>query len=230
MLTHDADNSEENHRRRYNVEKASASTTDMATESEKQRIDHILQSKRKREFKACYACHQRKVKCDGELPCRTCRRRGHPEICTYEVSESRGKRQGEYSASSRSESVQGLGESPARGQDQRQNQGLGPRQEQQEYMQAQGNQLNGSDGREEEYVFSGDNSVLSILRQRTQNANTGPWRRRSDQYSACTTHTIAIHSWNRRRHKNVGDLFCKFCLSGMKCSSENPKMQDVPSS
>ena len=171
MLTHDADNSEENHRRRYNVEKASASTTDMATESEKQRIDHILQSKRKREFKACYACHQRKVKCDGELPCRTCRRRGHPEICTYEVSESRGKRQGEYSASSRSESVQGLGESPARGQDQRQNQGRGPRQEQQEYMQAQGNQLNGSDGREEEYVFSGDNSVLSILRQRTQNAN-----------------------------------------------------------
>ena len=171
MLTHDADNSQKNHRRRYNVEKASASTTDMATESEKQQIDHILQSKRKREFKACYACHQRKVKCDGELPCRTCRRRGHPEICTYEVSKSRGRRQGEYSASSRSESVQGQGESLARGQDQRQNQGRGPRQEQQEYMQAQGNQLNGSDGREEEYVFSGDNSVLSILRQRTQNAN-----------------------------------------------------------
>lgn len=36
-------------------------------------MDHLLRRKRKaREFKACYPCRQRKVKCDQGVPCKTC--------------------------------------------------------------------------------------------------------------------------------------------------------------
>ncbi|CAI6335238.1 unnamed protein product [Periconia digitata] len=47
-------------------------------------IDEILRRKRKaREYKACYPCRQRKVKCDQAVPCKTCVVREHPELCTY---------------------------------------------------------------------------------------------------------------------------------------------------
>ncbi|OAG03521.1 uncharacterized protein CC84DRAFT_1095778 [Paraphaeosphaeria sporulosa] len=47
-------------------------------------IDEILRRKRKaREYKACYPCRQRKVKCDQSVPCKTCVVREHPELCTY---------------------------------------------------------------------------------------------------------------------------------------------------
>ncbi|KAI8938781.1 hypothetical protein NX059_004644 [Plenodomus lindquistii] len=47
-------------------------------------VDEILRRKRKaREYKACYPCRQRKVKCDQNVPCRTCVVREHPELCTY---------------------------------------------------------------------------------------------------------------------------------------------------
>lgn len=32
-------------------------------------------------------CRHRKVKCDHSQPCRTCRKRGHPDICVYTLSE-----------------------------------------------------------------------------------------------------------------------------------------------
>lgn len=36
-------------------------------------VDEILRRKRKaREYKACYPCRQRKVKCDQNVPCKTC--------------------------------------------------------------------------------------------------------------------------------------------------------------
>lgn len=36
-------------------------------------VDEILRRKRKaREYKACYPCRQRKVKCDQAVPCKTC--------------------------------------------------------------------------------------------------------------------------------------------------------------
>lgn len=36
-------------------------------------VDEILRRKRKaREYKACYPCRQRKVKCDQQVPCKTC--------------------------------------------------------------------------------------------------------------------------------------------------------------
>lgn len=48
-------------------------------------VDAIIRNKRKvRDPKACYACHRRKVKCDRNLPCDSCVRRDHPELCSYE--------------------------------------------------------------------------------------------------------------------------------------------------
>lgn len=49
-------------------------------------IDRVLEQKRKqREPKSCYPCRQRKIRCDHGLPCRACRKRGHPQICAYNV-------------------------------------------------------------------------------------------------------------------------------------------------
>ncbi|KAK1641482.1 hypothetical protein BDP81DRAFT_419049, partial [Colletotrichum phormii] len=36
--------------------------------------------------KSCVPCRERKVKCDKELPCSTCDKRGHPDLCEYESS------------------------------------------------------------------------------------------------------------------------------------------------
>lgn len=47
-------------------------------------VDEVLRKKRKaREHKACYPCRQRKVKCDLTRPCKTCREREHPELCSF---------------------------------------------------------------------------------------------------------------------------------------------------
>ena len=53
-------------------------------------IDAIIRNKRKvRDPKACYACHRRKVKCNRELPCDSCVKRDHPELCSYERPSKR---------------------------------------------------------------------------------------------------------------------------------------------
>lgn len=36
--------------------------------------------------KSCLPCRERKVKCDKALPCSTCDKRGHPDLCEYEKS------------------------------------------------------------------------------------------------------------------------------------------------
>lgn len=49
-----------------------------------QDVDNIIRKKRKqREYKACYPCRSRKVKCDQNVPCKSCVDRHHPEYCTY---------------------------------------------------------------------------------------------------------------------------------------------------
>lgn len=149
----------------------------MTNNIDKQEIDRVLRQKRKqREVKACYACRQRKVKCDGTQPCRTCRRRGHPQICAYDVPSSSRGRSGssgngqtavdaDLELNWRPESVQRLSsQGPSESPSQNQNQG-------QAQIQLQENWLNQSDGGEKEYIFSGDNSVVSILRQRTHDAS-----------------------------------------------------------
>ena len=55
------------------------------TEMDQDEVDAIIRNKRKvRDPKACYACHRRKVKCDRNLPCDSCVKRDHPELCSYE--------------------------------------------------------------------------------------------------------------------------------------------------
>lgn len=36
--------------------------------------------------RSCLPCRERKVKCDKQLPCLTCEKRGHPDLCDYESS------------------------------------------------------------------------------------------------------------------------------------------------
>ncbi|KAL2832524.1 hypothetical protein BDW59DRAFT_157347 [Aspergillus cavernicola] len=130
---------------------------------ERQEIDRVLRLKRKqRESKACYPCRQRKVKCDGGHPCRTCIRRDHPRICAYNVDSRTGARSSTIDTNlppprhsnatqstllSRTDSAEpgspsALPSSP-----------LGT---------SRASRQNDSSA---SYVFSGDNSLVSILRQ-----------------------------------------------------------------
>ncbi|KAL7919990.1 fungal-specific transcription factor domain-containing protein [Trichoderma austrokoningii] len=52
-------------------------------------IDRVLRRKRKPTEKACYPCHRRKVRCNHGQPCSTCQRRGYPEICSYSFSATK---------------------------------------------------------------------------------------------------------------------------------------------
>ncbi|KAJ5432378.1 Transcription factorfungi [Penicillium daleae] len=112
-------------------------------------VDRVLRLKsRERESHACYPCKKRKVKCDGTQPCKTCQRRKHPQICTYELSHSRRRSAShrEITRSASPASPRAVGddntERTARPEDSSKN-----------------------------YVYSGDNSVVSILRLRASDAN-----------------------------------------------------------
>ncbi|KAL2849874.1 hypothetical protein BJY01DRAFT_210432 [Aspergillus pseudoustus] len=130
-------------------------------EIERREIDRVLRLKRKqRESKACYPCRQRKVKCDGHQPCRTCVRRDHPQICAYNITDKArkpGSRLENQSSSDRLEGISGTlnAESPGPAADAGSlllpsspvGSPQGPRQQ------------------DHSYVFSGDNSLVSILHQ-----------------------------------------------------------------
>ncbi|KAL4961563.1 Zn(II)2Cys6 transcription factor [Aspergillus stella-maris] len=129
-----------------------------------QEIDRVLRLKRKqRESKACYPCRQRKVKCDGEQPCRTCAKRDHPQICAYNVEGTPARKRTsiqprDRNASRGSQGNDILSTSPTRSVSADASRPLasspgGPR------SSAQPNQESSS------YVFSGDNSLVSMLRQ-----------------------------------------------------------------
>lgn len=59
-------------------------------------VDEILSKRRKsRGGRACYPCSKRKVRCDSTehgIPCTTCTRRGHPDICSYKPNTSTDRR------------------------------------------------------------------------------------------------------------------------------------------
>ncbi|KAL4863534.1 hypothetical protein BDV12DRAFT_202008 [Aspergillus spectabilis] len=116
---------------------------------ERQEIDRVLRLKRKqRESKACYPCRQRKVKCDGSHPCRTCVRRDHPQICVYNVEKDSPR------SNRRGNRIQAEDVSPQNQQAlQRPSPLASPR------SSVQPNNDTSS------YVFSGDNSLVSILQQ-----------------------------------------------------------------
>ncbi|OAP55451.1 hypothetical protein AYL99_10424 [Fonsecaea erecta] len=53
-------------------------------------IDEVLRQRRdNRTPRACYPCHQRKVKCNYVKPCQTCLDRGYPEICIYDAPRAK---------------------------------------------------------------------------------------------------------------------------------------------
>ncbi|KAL2416598.1 hypothetical protein ABEF95_006395 [Exophiala dermatitidis] len=69
----------------YHDDSTYETTADGRIEMAQEEIDAIIRNKRKvRDPKACYACHRRKVKCDRKLPCDSCIKRDHPELCSYE--------------------------------------------------------------------------------------------------------------------------------------------------
>ncbi|OJJ65988.1 hypothetical protein ASPBRDRAFT_201379 [Aspergillus brasiliensis CBS 101740] len=149
----------------------------MGTSIDREEIDRVLRMKRnQREARACYPCRQRKVKCDSTLPCRTCRRRGHPQICVYDQDSSgskktRNTRQRRSSAASRGPNhtpaaEQGLDAEPPSLPSER-----SLPEAQSEPRQYYSTRIPSSDGPDNDIVYSGDNSVLSYLRNRTQDAN-----------------------------------------------------------
>lgn len=131
---------------------------------ERREIDRVLRLKRsQRESKACYPCRQRKVKCDGRQPCRTCARRDHPQICVYNVEQgtiqkraSTQHRNREITDPPSQESSAPL-PTPTRSVD---DQTLHPSVSSPEHSRslAQPND-------DRSYVFSGDNSLVSMLGQ-----------------------------------------------------------------
>ncbi|KAJ5810868.1 hypothetical protein N7447_010384 [Penicillium robsamsonii] len=119
--------------------------------------DRVLRLKRKeREVRACYPCRKRKVKCDGTQPCHTCQKRNHPHICTYDpIRDSRRE-------PSQAASAQSASPSPARPQSRRQADAV---------VSPPVSTSLRLDDAVKNYVYSGDNSVVSILRSRASNGN-----------------------------------------------------------
>ncbi|KAL4747815.1 hypothetical protein BDW72DRAFT_7205 [Aspergillus terricola var. indicus] len=129
--------------------------------TERQEIDRVLRLKRKqRESKACYPCRQRKVKCDGSHPCRTCVKRDHPEICAYNVEKDTPRRrtqlrQAEQTRKSRNEGARPT-RSPTSADAESQLLATSP---------LGSPRSSGQANEASSYVFSGDNSLVSMLRQ-----------------------------------------------------------------
>ncbi|KAL4943113.1 hypothetical protein BDV06DRAFT_211313 [Aspergillus oleicola] len=129
-----------------------------------QEIDRVLRLKRKqRESKACYPCRQRKVKCDGEQPCRTCAKRDHPQICAYNVEANPSRKRASMQSRDRngprgSQENMGSSVSPTRSVGAGASQPLAPLLGSPRSS-AQPSQDSSS------YVFSGDNSLVSMLHQ-----------------------------------------------------------------
>ncbi|KAL4874270.1 hypothetical protein BJY04DRAFT_212200 [Aspergillus karnatakaensis] len=112
-------------------------------------IDRVLRQKRRqRESKACYPCRQRKVKCDGSNPCRTCVRRDHPQICVYKVEPPRNNNRRTTSSEIHN-----------------------PREDHPSPVPSSPRISENANVDSSSYVFSGDNSLVSILRQQDPNGS-----------------------------------------------------------
>ncbi|KAL4902693.1 hypothetical protein BDW74DRAFT_180395 [Aspergillus multicolor] len=133
------------------------------TTFERQEIDRVLRLKRKqRESKACYPCRQRKVKCDGNQPCRTCVKRDHPEICAYNVDKAGGtpRRRTQSRQVNRMESPHHAAAEPVASP-------AGAVTDSQLLPSSPlgGPRTSAQPNDSSSYVYSGDNSLVSMLRQ-----------------------------------------------------------------
>ena len=123
--------------------------------------DRVLRLKsREREAHACYPCRKRKVKCDGHHPCRTCVRRKHPHICSYQLA---GRRE-------TSSPVPARGVRNAKSSEGSDSRNIDVDAVNDRVLSADANDIR-TDDASKNYVYSGDNSVVSILRLRTSDAN-----------------------------------------------------------
>ncbi|KAG2414290.1 hypothetical protein HFD88_003481 [Aspergillus terreus] len=54
-------------------------------------VRELLKNKRKaRGIRSCFPCRHRKVRCDGHVPCSSCVKRSHPELCRMPTSSGLG--------------------------------------------------------------------------------------------------------------------------------------------
>ncbi|KAI3083226.1 transcriptional regulator family: Fungal Specific TF [Aspergillus niger] len=54
-------------------------------------VRELLKNKRKsRGIRSCFPCRHRKVRCDGQVPCSSCVKRNHPELCRVPTSSETG--------------------------------------------------------------------------------------------------------------------------------------------
>lgn len=54
-------------------------------------VRELLKNKRKaRGIRSCFPCRHRKVRCDGHVPCSSCVKRNHPELCRVPASSGLG--------------------------------------------------------------------------------------------------------------------------------------------
>ncbi|PYH70323.1 Zn(II)2Cys6 transcription factor [Aspergillus vadensis CBS 113365] len=54
-------------------------------------VRELLKNKRKsRGIRSCFPCRHRKVRCDGQVPCSSCVKRSHPELCRVPTSSETG--------------------------------------------------------------------------------------------------------------------------------------------
>ncbi|PWY66302.1 Zn(II)2Cys6 transcription factor [Aspergillus eucalypticola CBS 122712] len=54
-------------------------------------VRELLKNKRKtRGIRSCFPCRHRKVRCDGQIPCSSCVKRNHPELCRVPTSSEAG--------------------------------------------------------------------------------------------------------------------------------------------
>ncbi|KAL4932395.1 Zn(II)2Cys6 transcription factor [Aspergillus undulatus] len=131
---------------------------------ERQEIDRVLILKRKqRESKACYPCRQRKVKCEGGHPCRTCARRDHPEICAYNVEQSPARKRVSIRPRDQETVSRGSGDDTAALTSPTHSVGAEVSQPPTSSLGDARSSVQPNDN--PSYVFSGDNSLVSMLRQ-----------------------------------------------------------------
>ncbi|KAL4772547.1 fungal-specific transcription factor domain-containing protein [Aspergillus nidulans var. acristatus] len=82
-------------------------------------VSELLKQKRKaRGIKSCFPCRHRKVRCDGHVPCASCVKRGHSELCRMPTSSpgSAGSAQGLELGNNESTSVLSRQDNPVDGQ------------------------------------------------------------------------------------------------------------------
>lgn len=148
---------------------------------DRQQADRVLRLRREqRGATACYPCRQRKVKCDSNQPCWTCKRRNHPGICIYTAPEqtaSVGRSPVRRRASNSSnqainspytsplpQAQQAQSNTPSPGSSV--HKAFGPSQPPTTSLVSNVQGPATKDG----YPFSGDNSLPSIIRNSTQDA------------------------------------------------------------